>query len=393
MTKLRAIRGVSLALLVFLPVLAALLVACGPPRPITVGGLIAETGPAGAYGQAIRQGMDLALEEVNAGGGVLGGAELKIDYRDTATNPDTAQVGAIELLDEGVPAVIGPVASNVALRIAPLFNKKEIVLLSPAASSPRLTKEGGDWFFRVYPSDNVEAHAMAEFCRKLAITRVAIVAVDDVFGKGIADVFQDHYQAPTRLVVYRKDFGGALTPDAARAIVREMRKAKAEAVYIAAYQDDMKVLLQAMHDMKCKVARLGTSAVTEQMIAALGEAAEGLVFPRPAFDPDAPDPKMQAFAQAFRTKYHRQPDIYAAHGYDAVKVLAEAIDKAGIATAKEIRAQLLTQTFVGVTGRLKFNLNGDVVKVPKIYAVLNGEIVPYEEYRNAKVGKSILAGE
>ncbi len=390
MTTLRAIRGIFLALVPL--VSAALLVACGPPRPITIGGLIPETGPAGAYGEAIREGMDLALEEVNANGGVLGGAELKIEYRDTGTNPEKAQVGAIELLDLGVPAVIGPVASNVALRIAPLFNKKEVVLLSPAASSPRLTKEGGDWFFRVYPSDNVEAHTMADFCRKLAITRVAIIAVDDVFGKGIADVFQEHYEAPTRQVVYRKDFKGALTPEAAQAIVREMRRAKAEAVYIAAYQDDMKVLLQAMHDLKCKVARLGTSAVTEQMIQQLGEAAEGLVFPRPAFDPNADDPKMQAFARAFRTKYHRQPDIYAAHGYDAVRVIARAIDQAGIATPKEIRGQLLTATFEGVTGRLKFNLNGDVVKVPKIYAVLNGEIVPYEEYRNAKVGKSVLAG-
>ncbi len=390
MTTLRAIRGIFLALVPL--VSAALLVACGPPRPITIGGLIPETGPAGAYGEAIREGMDLALEEVNANGGVLGGAELKIEYRDTGTNPEKAQVGAIELLDLGVPAVIGPVASNVALRIAPLFNKKEVVLLSPAASSPRLTKEGGDWFFRVYPSDNVEAHTMADFCRKLAITRVAIIAVDDVFGKGIADVFQEHYEAPTRQVVYRKDFKGALTPEAAQAIVREMRRTKAEAVYIAAYQDDMKVLLQAMHDLKCKVARLGTSAVTEQMIEQLGEAAEGLVFPRPAFDPNADDPKMQAFARAFRTKYHRQPDIYAAHGYDAVRVIARAIDQAGIATPKEIRGQLLTATFEGVTGRLKFNLNGDVVKVPKIYAVLNGEIVPYEEYRNAKVGKSVLAG-
>ena len=390
MTTLRAIRGIFPALVPL--AFAALLVACGPPKPITIGGLVPETGPAAAYGRLIRQGMDLALEEVNANGGVLGGAELRIEYRDTGTNPEKAQVGAIELLDMGVPAVIGPVASNVALRIAPLFNKKEVVLLSPAASSPRLTKEGGDWFFRVYPSDNVEAHTMADFCRKLAITRVAIIAVDDVFGKGIADVFQEHYEAATRQIVYRKDFQGALTPDEAKRIVREMRKAKAEAVYIAAYEGDMKVLLQAMHDLKCKVARLGTSAVTEQMIQELGEAAEGLVFPRPAFDPNADDPKMQAFAQAFRTKYHRQPDSYAAHGYDAVKVIATAIDQAGIATAKEIRGQLLVATFEGVTGRLKFNLDGDVVKVPKIYAVLNGEIVPYEEYRNAKVGKSVLAG-
>ncbi len=391
MTTLRAIRSMFPVLLPL--VCAALLVACGPPRPVTIGGLIPETGPAGAYGEAIREGMDLAVEEVNGKGGVLGGAQLRIEYRDTGTNPEKAQVGAIELLDMGVPAVIGPVASNVALRIAPLFNKKEVVLLSPAASSPRLTKEGGDWFFRVYPSDNVEAHTMADFCRKLAITRVAIVAVDDVFGQGIADVFQQNYEAPTRQVVYRENFKGALAPAEAQKIVREMRRAKAEAVYIAAYQDDMKVLLQAMHDLKCRVARLGTSAVTERMIRALGEAAEGLVFPRPAFDPNADDPKMQAFARAFRTKYHRQPDIYAAHGYDAVRVIARAIDQAGIATAKEIRAQLLTSTFDGVTGRMKFNLNGDVVKVPKIYAVLNGEVVPYEEYRNAKVGKSILAGD
>ncbi|UCF68608.1 MAG: penicillin-binding protein activator [Acidobacteriota bacterium] len=378
-----------LAILVALAGLA--MISCGPPAPLVIGGLIPETGTAAVYGRPIRKGMDLAVEELNAGGGILGGRSLLVDYHDTGTQGEIAEREAIDLLDSGVAAVIGPAASSVALHLVPLFKQRQIVLLSPAASSPELTSEGGDWFFRVYPSDVGEGIRMANFCRDMVLSKVAVVAVEDSFGKGVADIFTDRYQAPTRRVVYREDFSGRLTSAKAREIARELARSEAEAVYIAAYVDDMADLLKAIDAAKLNIARLATSAVTKQLVAKTGEAAEGLVFPRPAFELDNPAPQFQQFLSSYHAKYDEEPDTFAVHGYDAVKVLALAIDKAGAPRPAEIRKELLNLDYDGASGHINFDLNGDVVQHPRLYAIYHGEIVSYERFREAMVGKSILA--
>ncbi|RMG48687.1 MAG: hypothetical protein D6718_01200 [Acidobacteria bacterium] len=365
--------------------------ACGPPAPIHIGGLIPESGAAAVYGRPIKRGIELAIDEINEAGGVLGGRRIEFECHDTATNGDVAEAAAHELLEKGVPAVIGPATSSVALRLVPIFNEHETILLSPAASSPTLTKEGGDWFFRVYPSDIGEGYRMATFCRDMVLSRVAVVAVKDSFGQGVADVFAEHYKAPTRRIVYRADFEGSLDEASARRIARELAKSRAEAVYIAAYVDDMAALLRAIEKEKVKIARLATSAVTRDLIEAAETAAEGLVFPQTGFDPGAKDPAVQRFVEAYRNRYGEDPDTFAAHGYDAAKVLAAAIEAAKLPAPTQIRSALLNIEYQGVSGRIDFDLNGDVIQQPKLYAVYNGEIVPYEKFREAELGRSILA--
>jgi branched-chain amino acid transport system substrate-binding protein len=336
--------------------------------------------------------MELAADQVNARGGVLGGRMLQIEFRDTGTHPPTAEVAARELLDMKVPVVIGAGASPVTLQLAPLFNREQVVLMSPSSSSPKLTTEGGDWFFRVYPSDVIEAYRMASFCRDNVIARVAVISVKDTFGEGATDEFVRKYEAATREVVYRKQYTGRLDEQAARKIVDEMAQGKPEAVYIAAYIDDMAVLLEAIDRKGLKVVRLGTSAVTRELIEKAGDAAEGLVFPSPEFDPSASsNPDVARFVQAYKQKWGEAPDTFSVKGYDAVSVIAQAMDIARLPQPKNIRDALLTSEFDGVSGSIQFNLRGDVTETPRLYVVYQGDIVEYDQYRDAEVSKTILA--
>ena len=371
-------------------VFAGLLSGCGEPEPVRIGVLVPDTGPASSYGKSIRQGIDLAVKEINESGGVLGGSPIETIYRDTGTNVETAKIAFHELVEtDQVWAIIGPVSSSVARGLAPLATQAKTVLLSPAASSPTLTSEGGKYFFRNYPSDVVEGYTMAEFCRKLALASVAVVAADDLFGQGIADIFTRKYEAPTRKVALRIDFSSPLDEKRAEEIARKIARSGAEAVYIAAYQPDVAALLVTLDRLGVKVPRLATSAVTGEIVRLAGKAAEHLVFPQSAFDPHADDPKVRAFVEAYKAAYGEEPDNFAAHAYDAAHVLAAAIDKAQIRS--QLTGELWNIRYEGVTGNIDFDLNGDVVQAPRLYAVFHGEVVPYSEFREAMVGRSILA--
>lgn len=365
--------------------------ACGDPEPVLIGVLVPDTGAASTYAKGIRNGATLGAEEVNAAGGVLGGRMIKLEFRDTGTRVDTAVVAARELIEtEGAWALIGPVSSSVALGLVPVATETKTVVLSPAASSPQLTTDGGEYFFRNYPSDVVEGSTMAEFCRRLALARVAVVATDDLFGRGISEIFTKKYEAETRRVVMQELFPSGIGASDALELAKRIEAAKADAVYIAAYQPDVAAVLKALASIGGTTPRLATSAVTRGIVETAGEAAEGLVFSQTAFNPANKAENVQTFVNAYRAKYGDQlPDNFAAHAYDAVRVLAAAIDKAHL--KQEIKNTLWNIQFKGVTGTIDFDLNGDVVQAPYHYAILNGEVVTYEEYRDAKVGQSILA--
>ena len=136
------------------------------------------------YGHQVTRGLDLALEEINAEGGFKGGP-IQLIYRDDATSPEKGREAVLDLINnEGVEIIIGAVSSPVTLEIAPICEKKEVVLLSPTSSAPRIS-EAGEYIFRNYPSDILEGTAMADFARKLGVRRVAIfVALDNEFGAG-----------------------------------------------------------------------------------------------------------------------------------------------------------------------------------------------------------------
>ncbi|MBP7146592.1 MAG: ABC transporter substrate-binding protein [Acidobacteria bacterium] len=374
-----AIAGVLLLSVALVP-----LTGC-PKAPIPVGAVISESGEADAYGPNIRRGMELALEQVNKKG-VLGGYKLEFQFVNDESSPEEAAKLADELATKfNVRAIIGGVSSPVALALARVANEKNVPVLSPSASSPQLTSVAGEYFQRIYPSDLNEAREMARLARTLNVNRVAVVAVANEFGQANANLFVEAYSGPNYEVVLRENYNGSLPPADADALSTRIAEAQPAAIYVAAYMYDVANLLSALHQRQLQIPVLTTSAVTREILDLAGEAADRLVFPQALFEHDT-SPKAAEFNKTFQAKYNEEPNVFAAYGYDAVMVLARAIDKTRVASAPEIRDQLRQIHYDGLTGPISFDEHGDVKRSPHIHAVVRGEIVEFTEMDRSMIG-------
>ncbi len=337
---------------------------------------MSRSGAASAFGEQVARGFDLAVAEINAAGGV-DGRELQLLYRDDSTNPDMGLRAVKELVEqEHVSVVLGAVSSPVTLRLAPYCEQKHVVLLSPSASAPLLT-EAGEYVFRTFPSDVLEGASMADFARDLGLERVAILAVDTAYGDGLARVFAKQFHDSGGSIVASLTFPEGNETAIADG-VSALQGLAPRGVYIVAYTDDLATALKKLQTTPLHAIVLGTSSAGPELIRQAGSAAENLVFPLPSFDPTS------AFSAAFAARYGAEPDVYAAHAYDAVRVLAQAADRAESWRPEAIRDALLSiDDYEGATGRLAFDHNGDVVQYPRLYIVRDGQLVAYERFMEA----------
>jgi len=367
---------------VFVVLLAAACLVTGCSSEVKIGAVISKTGAVAPYGHQVTRGLDLALEEINAEGGFKGGP-IQLIYRDDGTDPAMGREALLDLIEnEKVKIVVGAVSSPVTLEIAPICEKREVLLLSPSSSAPRIS-EAGEYIFRNYPSDILEGTAMADFARKHGVRRVAIFALDNEFGSGLAEVFTRRFESKSRQVIktYRiTDGDTASFPD----MIQEIKEQKPQGVYIVAYVDMMTELLKQLEAAGCKGLIMGSGSVTDPLLQKAGSAAENLVYPQPTFDPDSDDPAVAAFVQAFRTKYNREPDIYAAHGYDALRLIVTAMRNTGFDLTDEVRRGLHgLKSFAGAAGRTEFDERGDVVRYPTVFVIQDGKPVPFDQFEAA----------
>ena len=353
--------------------------ACERPREIRLGAILSETGEGAYYGQSIRRGMDLALQEVNAGGGIKG-TPLTILHRDSGSSPEKAERAAVELYDRfDVPLILGADLSSETLAIAPLAEQRRKILLSPASSSPEITR-AGRYVFRVYPSDTLEGAYMAQLAGdELGLRSVRILAIDNAFGRGLATVFRRSFAAGAEPVIQLyKAHGEDQAAVASRAL-----EAAPDGIYLVGYYSDMAQILKEIRKIAPAARVLSTSSFgNAKTLEEAGEAAEGVVFPATVFDPDSDDPAVMRFVARYRERYKTEPDLWAAHGYDAVQVAAEAIRRAGGAVPERLAEALRgIRDFRGASGMVSFDAEGDVVQYPRAYIVHEGRFILYRDYR------------
>lgn len=354
-----------------------------------IGAVISQSGSLAAYGTKVKMGMDLALEEINAAGGWKGG-QIELVYKDDSTNTDIGRQVAHELIEQhDVPVIIGAIGSPVTLAIAPICQEERVVLLSPAASAPQIT-EIGDFIFRTYPSDILEGTSMAKFAKDLGLERVVVFAVDNDWGSGLSEIFAQQYVSRFRQVVETFRFADGDSSGFAE-MVQQVKELKPDGIYIAAYDQDQAPLLQALHAAGVEAVRMASGSVTAELVRGLGDAAENLVYPQPNFDVDSKDAEVSAFVAAYRAQYGEDPDIYAAHGYDAVKIVVKALNNAGHAFADQIKIGLIgIDGYQGAAGRTVFDENGDVVRYPRIFIIRDRTTMPYDKF--VEGGGSLFSG-
>jgi branched-chain amino acid transport system substrate-binding protein len=350
-------------------VILAAATACSPG--LRVGVVLPETGEAAAYGASIKSGIKLAFDRAVTTHQAPRGLELL--FRDSGSDPTRAAGAAEGLYEAGALVVIGGVTSAEAKVMIPVANRFRRVLLSPSASAPELARISR-FFFRVYPSDELEGVEAAEF---LAITRncrtVLILQEDNAYTRGLLPVFARELasQGARVLASLRLDEEGW------GAGLRHASNGKGpDGVYLCGYGDAILTGLRALRTMGYRGTICTTSAISaSSILQRAGVLAEGIFFPLAGLDLASPQGLARAFVDRYRATYNLPPDIYAAHGYDAALAVIAALNRLTERSGTALQARLrgLTQE-PGVTGPIAFDEDGNNRQRPRNYWIHNGKV-------------------
>lgn len=354
------------------------LVACKEKQDtIKIGAILPLTGDMASYSAPLKRGMDLAIQEINSKGGI-NNFKLEIIYEDDGGEAQSAISAYRKLIDiDNVSMVIGGMFSVSTFAIAPLAEREQKVLLSPTASAIELTA-AGDYIFRIYPSDIYDGIFLAQFAHNsLKAEKIAIVYEQVASVVAIANKFKSDYEALGGKVVVFDGYNSELTDFSS--IIKKVTNTNPDVVFIPGNLNPISNLLIQAKQLGLKKQFLTISTFYDKKILELGkDAAEGVLFSSPMFDPASDSPEISEFVSSYKSRYNIEPDILGGYGYDVVKIAAMALQNG--TDAEAIKNCLYTiKDYPGITGSTTFDQNGDVSKELKIMKVKNGEFVPYTE--------------
>jgi len=322
-------------------------------------GLVTEiTGPNAESGAYSVNGAKLALEEINAAGGVMG-RQIDLKITDSqSTNPGAVLALSKMASEGGYTAFIGPVRSTQIQAMAPTIMKAGLPMMI-GGTDPGLTHANNRWVFRARPSDAYSAKVIAEYGTKtLGRKKWAIVHATDAFGTGgknaLLDALKERGVTPVLVQGFTsntQDF----TP-----IILAVKQSGADVVgtYIP-NSPDVGIFSKQLRQLGVNAEWIGSPSLVTETAMKLGQEALHGIYSVSDFTPDA-NPEAKAYAEKYRKKYGVAPDFYSSWTYDAMKLVAEAIKKANSTKPEDLRnAILATQGYKGVEGTYNFDKNGD----------------------------------
>jgi len=330
--------------------------------PIVIGAVQPLTGPVSIDGLSVVQGIKIALEKVNAGGGVLG-KPISANIEDGKGDP-VESVNAVEKLirRDKVPAIIGCWASSATLAAMPIVKRNQVPLLVETSTAPMITDQKNEWVFRFTSHNDIDGALMEQYLvPKLGFKKVAYLAVNNDWGRSMANAvtkIMDKTGGKVLFVEYASAAETNFTP-----MLTRIKSSEADSMILTTSIQSVGMILKQFRELGMKMNVFVTSAIpAEKVIDIAGkEASEGAYF----FNryvayapPKGKEEENRKLIEAYHKTYPgKAPDMYVAFGYDAVLIMADAIKRAGEVKADKIRAALEKTDFLGLTGRVKFDEN------------------------------------
>lgn len=352
-----------------------------PPNPIQIGAVLPLTGSAAVWGQNAKRGMELALQEINANGGI-NGRKLAVLYEDSQSDPKAATSALEKLIASAhVPTVIGDIASSSVLAMAPIAERNQVVLLSPGASNPDIS-DAGSFIFRNWQSDALEGEIDARHAFSvLGWRRVACLYVNNAYGAGLNKVFTEKFRAMGGEIAAEESFLQGATD--LRAQIGRVGAAKPDGVYMPGYPPEMAVALKQMKETGVHLPLLSVQAFDDpEILERAGQAADGVLFSVPKI-PDPTNPVVAHFRSTYTSAYGQQPGVCSDTGYDALRIVAWALGQ-GATTGPEIRDKLnRLRDFPGAAGSTTFDSRGDVIREFDFKIIRAGKAVLLSEIRQS----------
>ena len=366
----------------------AFMVSCGggtatPPEgtkpapetgPIKIGEYGSLTGSTATFGDSTRKGIDLAIEEINAAGGVKG-RQLQVLVEDDEGKPESAAAVVQKLIDQDkVVAVLGEVASSRSLAAAPICQRAGIPMITPSSTNPKVT-EVGDYIFRVCFIDEFQGKVMAQVAKdELKATKAAILTdVKNDYSVGLAQYFKSAFTQGGGTVVAEesysegdKDFNGVLT---------KIKGSSPDVIVIPGYYTEVGLIAQQARSLGINQTLLGGDGwESPKLLEIGGSALEGSYYVN-HYSAASPKPEVQGFVAKYKAKYGGDPDSIAALAYDACKLLADSMGRAASLKGSDIRDQIAAvKGFPGVCGAISFDANRNPVKPATVLKVSGGAV-------------------
>ncbi|MGB4304428.1 MAG: ABC transporter substrate-binding protein [Syntrophomonadaceae bacterium] len=339
------------------------------------------SGPVASYGSNAANGALLAIEEINAAGGVLG-KQLDPLSRDCKSIPDEAMSVSAALVGEKIVAQIGPLTSGNVAGSTPVMMENQIPLLAPAATAVNVTVDEKtnkvrDFIFRVCYRDSDQGQRMANFALEdLNVKNAAIYgSTSDDYATGLAKYFKEEFTSKGGTIVAEEGFVNG--DKDFRATLTKIKSADPEFIYVPGYYTEVAVLIKQAREMgiTCPIGG-GDGWDSPDMVSVAGAEALNNTYFTNHYSVEDPDPAIQSFVEAYKAKYNKLPDSFAALGYDAARLLADAIERAGEADPVKVKEALeATKDFPGITGTMSIDENHNPVKNIVVIEYKDGNLI------------------
>lgn len=340
---------------------------------IKVGEFASLTGKEASFGQSSHEGTALAIDQINASGGVLG-KKLELLTEDDQSKQGESKTIARKLISrDGIVALLGEVASGRSLEAAPVCQENHIPQISPSSTNPKVTQIG-DYIFRVCFTDPLQGKVLARFASDtLKVKRVAVLTdAANTYSVGLATYFKEALAAGGGTILDEQKYSGGDKDFNAQ--LTTIKAANPEAVFIPGYYQDVGLIALQARQLGINVPLFGGDGwESPDLISIGGVAVEGTYFST-HFSPEESSPAVQDFVKKFQAKYGSTPDAMAALGYDSAMLLADAFKRAGTTDGAKVRDALAaTKDFPGITGQITMDEHRDAKKPLVILEVSGGK--------------------
>jgi len=350
----------------------------GTGDEIVIGEYGSLTGTTATFGQSTDNGIKMAFDEINAAGGVLG-KKFRVIVEDDRSQPEEAATAVTKLINQNrVTAVLGEVSSSRSLAAAPICQSNKIPMISPSSTNPRVTQIG-DYIFRVCFIDPFQGLVMAKFAaNSLKLKRVAIlVDVRNDYSVGLQTFFRQNFRQMGGEIVAEQSYSEGDSDFKAQ--LTQIKGSNPEAIYVPGYYTEVATIARQARELGMTMPLMGGDGWDSPRLFEIGGEALNGCYLSNHYSVDDPSPAIQKFVGDYRGRYKQVPDALAALGYDAARILADAITRAGSTGGDKIRDALATtKDFSGVTGKITINEERNAIKPAVILKIDNGKFVYVE---------------
>ena len=367
---------------------AAVTLSCGERgsgKEILVGEYGSLTGGIATFGISTKNASEMAFDEINKKGGVLG-KQIKLLVEDDQSKPEEAGTAVTKLINQDhVVAMLGHVASSHSLAAAPICQSNKVPMITPSSTNPRVTQVG-DYIFRVCFTDTFTGEVVAKFVYDtLKAKKVAIlVDVRSDYSVGLQTFFGEAYKRRGGEIVANQSYSQGDSDF--RAQLTQIKATNPDAIYVPGYYTEVGTIVHQGRELGITVPFVGSDGWDSPKLWEIGgEALNGCYFSN-HYSTDDPNPAVQKFVNDYKTKYGQVPDALAALAYDAARILADSFTRAGSTDGDKVRKAIgSTKDFPGVTGAITINAERNAVKPAVILKVENGKYLLVETIKPEQV--------